>query len=157
MTKNFWRLLCLSALFLVGSCRPLVTTKETKVTDTIYKDRTVTVRDTVFKTAPAKATAAIATTDLNGLKTPIKKQSNNAKITIKTVHDTVYFECLCDTIAIKAQLRDVFEKEYRARSTLTTETQKRELSAFKKFMVSCGYLFWIFAVIGTIYFIKKQK
>lgn len=157
MTKNIWRLLCLSALFLVGGCRPLVTTKETKVTDTVYKDRTVTVRDTVFKTAPAKATATIATKDLNGLKTPVKSKSDNANLTIKTVHDTVYIECLCDTIAIKAQLRHVFEKEYRARSTLEVQNIKRELSAFKKFMVSCGYLFWIFAVIGTIYFIKKQK
>lgn len=154
-------LVFVASFLLLTGCKTVKTSKDTEtlITDTIYKDREVIVRDTVFVTEPAKVKAAVPAKAFEGNLNPIKKQFKNANLDIHKKGDTVYIECACDTIAIKAQLREVFEKEYRARSELTKSNtlEKQEQSRFEKFMVSCGYLFWIIAIIGTIYFITKRK
>ena len=153
--------LFLMALMILTGCKTVKSSTETTttITDTVYKDRLVIVRDTVLKTDPAKVKAAIPAEAFKGDLKPTKKQHKNAKLDIHKKGDTVYIECECDTLAIKAQLRDVYEKEYRARSELTKSDtlEKQELTPLQKFMVSCGYLFWIIAIIGTIYFITKRK
>lgn len=153
-------LLLLAGLFFAG-CKTVKKTSETTtvITDTVFKDRTVTIRDTIIKTEPAKTTVAMPSGDFKGDLKPIQKQFKNANLNIHKKNDTIYIECECDTIAIKARIRDVYEKEYRARSNLTTVSkfEKQELTRLQKFMISCGCLFWIVAIIGTIYLISKKK
>lgn len=159
--KTIAHLLLIASFLSFTGCKSVKSTKDTHttVTDTIYKERTVTVRDTVIKTEPAKVGTVVPAAEFKGALNPIKKQYKNATLNIKKERDTVYIDCECDTLAITAHLHDVYEKEYRARSELNRieALEKKELTQLQIFMIMSGYLLWVIVIVSTVYYINKYR
>ena len=106
--------------FLLMGCtcqKPVIDSRN--VIDTVKVETKTRVHDTVFVTPKSQVTTHIALSDL-GAK-PVVKQSQNARIVIKRVNDTVFVEGDCDTLALAAKIKEHFTKEVHDKATVQTE------------------------------------
>lgn len=125
------------------SCRTPASISETRVArDTVYFHSETKTRDTVI-IAPASQVdvsmqvEAILNKSLKGF----EKQFKNATLRIDRFEDSLRIVCECDTLAIQAQLRDKYEREYRqSEITITREIPVRYVPKWVR----------IFAWIGGI-------
>lgn len=91
---------------------PIVHTRT--VTDTVFTEVETIIRDTVLIAPAAQVdiemqVEAFLKESLNGF----QKQFKNAKLNVVRVNDTIRIECECDTLALKAEIRDRYESEWR--------------------------------------------
>ncbi|MCT2563952.1 hypothetical protein [Chryseobacterium herbae] len=145
--KIFKTLLLVSSVFLVlESCRTVRQVSQTK--ETLSESSTIkktSYKDTVFYTEKATATLRIPIKDfdfpdtrLNSVSTTLKsnlkpiiyeKKTGNA--TVKVVHDSLYFYATaeCDSLALKAKIRQEFESYYKNIATAESKEEKEKQKA----------------------------
>lgn len=147
-----------STIISTAGCRSLRPALE--IHDTTIVERTITIHDTVFKTAPASVRTTLAVPCPDQFKKDFKPSSNrNKNATVKTsmVGDSLQIDCECDTIAIRAQLKNIYEKTDHNRTEVATRTVENNVPGFVKFLAWSGGIFWVLiliAVFGKI-FLKR--
>lgn len=124
--------------------------------DTVKVERVVTYRDTVFKSTPVAVETYVSIPCPDFKMKPITKQNQHAKLTVKQVGQILGFECMCDTVAIKAQVREVVEKEYRSHQEFEQKTiEVKYVPGWVKFFGWSGAAFWLLVLIAVVLFIYK--
>lgn len=138
--KIFKNLLLVSSVFLVlESCRSIRQVSQTK--ETLSESNTIkktSYKDTVFYTEKATASLKIPIKNfdftgkaLNAVSTTLKSNSKptvyeqkNGNATVKIEHDSLYFYVYaeCDSLALKAKIREEFE----SKSKFSSMLEKRE-------------------------------
>jgi hypothetical protein len=143
-----------SIIFSTAGCKSQSAIERT-VQDTVRVERKVTLRDTVFKTNSVTIRDSINIPCPDMIVKPIVRQKDNARLTVKQVGQILGIECVCDTIKIKAKLKDTYEKEYHSRwmQEVKTQTKKeRYVPGWITFLAWSGGAFWALLII---YLIKK--
>ena len=133
------------------------------VRDTVRLTKTVYIHDTVFKTPAASVNAATRIKDpqvkkelTRDLKKPLSKSFKNATATAKMKGDSLIVNCKCDTLAIKAKLKETFEQEYHSNTETDKDTvQVKYVPGIVKFFAWCGGLFWALLIGFSAYKIYK--
>lgn len=123
---------------------PIVQTRT--VTDTVYTQVETVVRDTVLMAPAAKVDVELQVEAF--LKESLKgfeKQFKNATLKVGRINDTIRIECACDTLAIKAQLRDRYAKEWRK-----TEIKDVKEVPVKYIPAWIKYLAWLGGAVCVI-------
>lgn len=146
-----------STIFSTAGCSLLRSAREKVVHDTTFIERTVTVRDTILKAAPAAVTYAVQVPcpELKQF-TPVKKQFKHATLEMKVRGDSLQVDCKCDTAAIAAKLFDTHTKKEHSRTEVSTRiVEKKYVPAFVNFLAWSGGVFWILFLLGV--FIKTIK
>lgn len=151
---------CSAILSTVG-CKSQSTLERT-IHDTLRIEKTVTLRDTVFKTDSAAVRTALSVPcpDFKTDFKPVSKTVKNAKLTTELVSDSLVINCKCDTLAIVAQIRDTKEKQYHSRSEKETKKAKPEkyIPGYVQFLAWSGGVFWVLLLLGIYYkHFKKTK
>lgn len=151
-------LVCVSV---VMSCSIILSTAGCKsqsalgitIHDTLKVEKTIVVRDTVFKTIPTavKTTLYIPCPEFKKKFKTSLNQFKNVKQRATMVGDSLQINCLCDTLAIKAQLINTYEKTYRSKIEATKETVRiKYVPDWVKFFAWCGAAFWLIVLIKSI-------
>ncbi|UDQ54998.1 hypothetical protein LJF28_04850 [Chryseobacterium indologenes] len=145
--KIFKNLLLVSSVFLVlESCRTVRQVSQTR--ETVSESSTIkktSYKDTVFYTEKATASLKIPIksfdfpgSGLNGVSTPLKSnlkptvyEQKNGNATVRIVHDSLYFYAYaeCDSLALKAKIREQFESERKADSLREEKEQSERQKA----------------------------
>lgn len=129
------------------------------VHDSIYveKTTTVTLHDTVFKTNPSQVTIMYPCD--SGLKPnlkPVEKAFKNAKLKVERQGRFLKIDCNCDTLAIKAQLKTIIEKEVTARDKLRSEIiEKQILTPIPKVIIILAWIGGLSLLLIVIYISYK--
>jgi len=124
-------LICSTAWFLAGCNNPRALVSDTHTT----RERVVTKRDTIIW-APADSALVKLVTDVRSMRALIDelkaqgprtvRGSNNAKLIMSVVHDTLLLEARCDSLAqvLQGALVTIQEKETRVTELERTITAK---------------------------------
>lgn len=158
-------LLCLvvmvtcSTILSTAGCRSLRPAHESIISDSTKIEKSVTPRDTTFKTPTATVTVAVHVStpcpELKNLNVDVTK--DHARLTVKMDGDTLKAKCHCDTLAIRATLYDTFEKHSRVTASKTTKTVTVEVVPNAvKFFAWSGGVFWFIILMTGLYFIAKK-
>lgn len=124
--------------------------------DTITCEKLITYRDTIFVTEKAKVTLV---TDCNNLsENPKFKQNKNAKLSLsKSPEGKLTVKCECDTLTIKAKLKDELQKEIQTKVRFETYIQKEKYVPENiKLLASIGEIL-IILVLGSVIIIIYKK
>ncbi len=140
-------ILVILLLILVSSCatrRGVITTDKEVKYDSIFIENTKIVRDTVLVSPKAKVRFK---QDLNSLqkvfKTPLIKRSNQAKIKLQVIRDTLYVDAECDTLQFKAKLFESIQKE----SKVALQTKEVVKEVPKKYVPKITQYFARFGMV----------
>lgn len=144
--KIFKTLLFVFCVFLVlESCRTTRQVSQTK--ETISESNTIkktTYKDTVFFTEKATASLKIPIqtfgfkSNLNGVSTSLKSdtkpkvyEQKNGNATLKIIHDSsyVYAYAECDSLAIRAKIRQEYESQIKRDSIAESKEEKENKRA----------------------------
>ena len=130
------------------------------------KEKEVYIRDTVFVTNASSVSTSLPITDphFKSAFKALSKTFKNATVSAKIVGDSLQIDCKCDTLFIKAQLRDTYEKEYhsRQRDSLLNEfraTSEKEnktilekhVPGWVKFFAWSGGALWLGVLLSVIF------
>jgi hypothetical protein len=146
-------------MFATVGCKTAIPPVQTQH-DSIYVAKTITVRDTVFKTAPASVSVSVSVDSLfkPGLN-PISRQVKNARITMHQKAGIITASCDCDSLEIKARLQDVYEKEFRQKTSELIQylpSGSDKPPSFMMFLIWSGAIFWM-ALIGYLIYLIARK
>ncbi len=149
-------LLCSVACLVVG-CRtaaPIIQTHT--VSDTVWVETQTVIRDTVLTAPASRVQSDIAYTKLlNQALNGFEKQFKNARLTVKTIRDTVRITCDCDSIALEAKLRNKIIREMHKTQIKTTEqVPVRYVPKWIKILAWVGGIAVLMLLIGIILKIK---
>lgn len=133
-------LLVLSVFLVLESCRSVRQVSQTK--ETVSESNTIkktSYKDTVFYTEKATASLKIpiksfdfSGNGLNAVSTSLKSNSKptvyeqkTGNATVKVLHDSLYFYAYaeCDSIALKAKIREEFESEKKRDSLIQSKEE----------------------------------
>lgn len=124
--------------------------------DSIYVTRTITVRDTFFKTPAAQVSITIPVDSFKKDLKPVSKQNQNARITISKKGNVITADCTCDTLAIKAQLISEVQNTFHSQSDIRTEIKEvKYIPGWVKFLAWSGAIFWIALLVFVGFKILK--
>lgn len=121
--------------------------KEVAKTETVIETRTVVEKyiDTVFYTQKAETSFGIPISSIakcpdlkegfNPISRLLKPQvftqkNGNAKATVKIIHDSIYVFAECDSLAIEAKIKSVYENKDRNREVLESKKEKKTTNVF---------------------------
>lgn len=161
--KRFLQLLLITFLFVSCSSTKEVHTKE--VTTAIEKEHVVTYKDTTFTVPASKASLRISkkqfeTTNPSSvidstvfIPRVFTNKNGRAKATVTILKDTVIVVAECDSIALKAQIKQELIKEFKNTSAteISKVTKTRGVPLFNVITYCISFL-----VVGAVagYFIK---
>ncbi|MBD3748514.1 MAG: hypothetical protein IE931_03365 [Sphingobacteriales bacterium] len=149
--------LLLMALLAIASCKckqPVIT--QQKVTDTVTK--TIVIRDTVLIAPKAQTQIKIPVKALaTGKGFNQTSKSGQANLNIKRENDNLVIDCLCDTLAIKAQLRNEFEQRNHKEVLYQPPVEVKYTPLFTKILAWIGGIFLTLIAGATIYWLIKRK
>ncbi len=138
-------------LFSVASCcsrKPISASKT--IHDTIRVSEFVKVRDTVFVTKPTGTSIDIPVSKITEIKNPIISKKDNSTLTVRREKDTVFIDCDCDSIKLKAQIRDKIINKDRIRSEVELrEVPVKFIPWYIKILAWIGGIF-IVVIIGVM-------
>jgi IMP dehydrogenase/GMP reductase len=148
---NFFIAAVLVMVFSGCSSKPVTGFKT--VYDTITRQKIITYRDTVLITEKTTVTLVTDCNDVSEI--PKVKQKKNAKLTLaKTSDGKLTASCECDTLTIKAKLKDELQKERQTTVRTETKIQKEKyVPGWVKIFAWIGIL----SVLGIITFYIKIK
>ncbi len=158
--KKFSLILISAFTLLFMGCKTVCLPVEKQVIhDTVLKDRVVIIHDTVFKTPATSVKAKVALSDLkkDDFK-PVLKAFKNAKLHVTKNADSLTIDCLCDTVKIKAQLRETIINEYRSKHELIKQgpVEIKYVPKWIQFFAYVGGAFLI-AIIALLIFNYLKK
>lgn len=84
---------------------------------------------------------------------PVLKQSESGrtKLAVKQSGNKMVVNCECDSVAIRAQLKNTYERVYKEKLQQNTETKKVQyIPYWAKFLVVSGVILWIILLIAFI-------
>lgn len=134
-TFNIHFLFLLVICLLLTACRAnRQVVKTTDNTTTQIKESKISYKDTVFFTPKTQTSLTLPlsvlgkcpdlpinqglNSVLNTDKPKIWTQKNgNAKATVKVLHDSIFIKAECDSLALSAKIKKVFEKDYQNQVT----------------------------------------
>lgn len=141
--KIFKTFLLLSAIFVLGACRTVRQVSQTKETQKeINTVKKTTYKDTVFYTEKTTASLKIPVkslefsgSGLNGFETafksnlkPVIYEQKNGNAKVKVVRDSLFFYAYaeCDSLSLKAKIRNEFESEKIRESSIQDREEKEK-------------------------------
>lgn len=153
--KNFHFIFLFFGLLLaLASCMPKPIT-QTSTSETTTVDVKTVARDTIFKIDKSNAQLIASIEALKNAKQPTVYKQDRSTVKIEYRNDTIYAECQCDSVAIKAQLFDKYINTLVERETETTITKFKRQSILKQLGI-IALIIMILAFIGAfLYVIKK--
>ena len=125
-------------LMLVTACgghKNIVATAS--VTDTLTVVRRIVERETSFKTDTARVYVSVPMFKI--LRDTIIKQNKNARVIIKQIRDTLRITATCDSLEIRAKIKDELIHEIQNRVEVKTIIQKERYTPWPvKALAWCG-------------------
>lgn len=150
--KKWFCILVFILVLLALACAPKPMVQSNFSEKTTTENKTI-IRDTIFQVAQENATLAAS---LNELKNGVKVLKNKrARVQVELKRDTLYAECQCDSVAIKAQLFDQYISTLIERKKETTITEFKRMGLFKQLGVFAFILLILAFVIGIGIAVKK--
>lgn len=143
------------ALLLAGCSKGLRIIERTKITDTTTITKRVVVRDTLIK---IPAAVVRLQSPLNGIARGFNQvaKKGQARLVQHLQRDTLFTTCICDSVAIRAQLRDSFEQVSRSLTSVTTlPVLVRVYPLWLKVLGSVGGVSLSFMVLWIVFKLKK--
>ncbi len=145
-----------STILSTAGCRSLRPAQERIVHDTVKVERTITIRDTVLKAAPASVSVAVNAPCPELKNLSVDRTHKHARLTLRMDGDSLKANCLCDTNAIRAQLINTHEKQSRSRTeTLTRTVREKYVPWWVKFLAWSGGIMWPLILWGL--YVKLSK
>ena len=134
----------------LSSClpKPIVSTKTATNTTT---DSKIVVRDTVIKIEQNNAALIASLEALKNAKQAIVYRDGRASISVEYKRDTIYAECQCDSVAIKAQLFDQYFSKVVETENETSVTKFKRANLFN----TLGIIAFIAILLLILGFILK--
>lgn len=100
-------------VILLAGCRSTRPAASVETKDTITVSTLIQERDTSIVAPSAKVSINIPLKDIiNGFKSDLK-QDRQAKARVRVLNDALHVECICDTLAIIAKIKDKYSSEVR--------------------------------------------
>lgn len=132
----------------LSSClpKPIVSTKT--ATNTTTDSKTV-VRDTIIKVEQNNAALIASLEALKNAKQPLVYRDGRASISVEYKRDTIYAECQCDSVAIKAQLFDQYFSKVIETENENTITKFKRANLFNTLGI-IAFLAILLLIIGFI-------
>jgi hypothetical protein len=158
----------LTAVFLT-SCRSSKQRQEiqkTEIASEVLKESKVSYKDTTLFAPEAKTGFKVPMSQLgfkdslNAFKKPIYYTQKNGQATakLKIVHDTLYVEATCDSVALRAQIKSELEKELSNNSTNTSlETEETTKTGYTLFDVLLYTFLGFIAGFGICFVLKTFR
>lgn len=147
------------ALLFMGCKTVCLPVEKQVIHDTVLKDKIVIVHDTVLKTPATSVKAKVALSDLkkDDFK-PVLKAFKNAKLHVTKDADSLTIDCLCDTVKIKAQLRETIINEYRSKHELIKQApvETKYIPKWVSFFAWLGALFSLIILTTVIINVYKK-
>lgn len=141
----------------VSSCastKPPIITQ----TDSVFVDKTITQIDTVLIAPAAQATLNVGLNQIySGIKLPLTAQSKQAKITLTQIKKGLVIDCHCDTLAINARLKQVYEKAYKLTVKTPPPIQVKYTPWLTKILAWVGGIAIGIMALLLIYFVTKNR
>jgi hypothetical protein len=155
--KKLLTILLLLAMFAFVSCKcKQASVIQNSVTDTLTK--TIIMRDTVLIAPQAQTQIKIPVKDFATGKAFNKTQkSEQANLSAIKENDTLIVNCLCDTVAIKAQLRNEFQQRYHKEVIYQPPIRVKYTPWHTKILACAGGIFLTLLAGATIYWLIKRK
>ena len=127
-----------------------------QITDSVVVEKTVVLRDTVFQAPSAATSLSVSMKEFSkGFKKPVSSQKGHATAILSQVGDRVRVDCLCDSVAIRAQLRDQYEQRLHKQTITQTPEQSYYTPWYMKALATVGGLSIVLLVAGIIYKTKR--
>lgn len=153
--KRILTLILVAAVF--SSCgRKIYKPVEVYKTDSVVVHNTIVERDTVIVAPSDGVQTEIPLADIRHGMKPVQKQSKQAKVGVKVSNNRLKIDCECDTVAIKAQLKDQIQSKERT-ITKTEIQQVRYVPWYYKVAAVLGLLWLINVAFYLIKILSKTK
>ena len=110
-------------MLVIGCGCPKQLVASQSVTDTLVVEKKVVLRDTVFQTKTAKVFVEVPTLNIEHFD-KLSAQEGNARVIIQRVRDTLRVTAQCDSLKLRAQLRDELTHEIQKTHVVDTQIIK---------------------------------
>lgn len=154
-----------STILSTAGCRSLRPAQERIVNDSTSTTTTTKERDTTFKTPSSRATLTVEVKvpcpdqePVMVIERKVQKKQGNAILNLAVKGTSVTADCFCDTLAIKAKIRDTYQKSSHVkRETNTRTVEVKYVPGWVNFLAWSGGLFWPLFLLGVYIKHFKQK
>ena len=116
-----------------GCPKPVVAgATQTVVRDTVFVEKTVRIRDTILKIEPREVRVEVPVKDVvvRQAHQPLIQHQDKVRVVVQTIRDTLRITATCDSLAIRAQLREEWSREVQAKETVKTVVHQERYTPF---------------------------